>query len=320
MRLISATLLFIIACAFTAAAEDATDAAGRLEARFASIAATANTPPRLANERVVLRTNIGDIVLVFYPDVAPEHTAQILKLVRAGVYDGLDFYRVEPSFVAQLSDARSRRPELSDEQSALIRRLAPEFGAIKHERGVLSMARYEDRPDSAETSFSILLGDAPHLDGKFTVFGRVEAGYDVLAAIAGVNRWADNRPIRPVVIRRAEVVESHEALSSLALRGPDFSEQQAPLFLLLSRWAWALGAAAFFGLAVWAAAARGRLRAWAGSVGLLVVFVGFFGLLIALLPHARNTGWPALLLFAGVVTLFKLMNRFENGRLSPNQK
>lgn len=275
--------------------------------------------PRLAAERVVLHTNMGDLVLAFYSEVAPEHTAQILRMARAGVYDGLDFYRVEPSFVAQLSDARYKKPGPSPEQLSTIRPLTPEIGGLKHERGVLSMARYENKPDSAETSFSILFGDAPHLDGKYTVFGRLEAGYDVLDAVGRVSRDAGHRPVRPIVVRRAEVVESAEALAAMTLRGADYSEQYPALYVAVKRMSWALGALAAAGLALFVVSGRKAVGQWAGPVGLLLVLVGFFGLMVAFVPTARATNWSSVLLFAGVVALFKLMNRFESAARRKNE-
>jgi cyclophilin family peptidyl-prolyl cis-trans isomerase len=140
-----------------------------------AVGAAAQEPdaPRVAAERIVLRTNVGDMVLALYPDVAPRHTEQLLKLARMGVFDGVNFFRVESTFVAQLSDARYKQPAPSPEQLEAVHPLQAEFSGLKHRRGTLSMARYDDRPDSGETSFSILLGDAPHLDGKYTVFGQL---------------------------------------------------------------------------------------------------------------------------------------------------
>ncbi|HZI20584.1 MAG TPA: peptidylprolyl isomerase [Pyrinomonadaceae bacterium] len=331
MRKLLPTLFFLLACAAASAGQ--TGAAGETSRGAESVprenasetvrakegeavldTPSLDAPPRLARERLVLRTSLGDLVLAFYPDAAPEHTAQILRLARAGVYDGADFFRVEPGFVAQLADARATTQGFDPERQALIRPLRAEFNSLRHERGTLSMARHDGRPDSAETSFSILLGAAPHLDGNYTIFGKLEAGYDVLEAIGRVSRGPGNRPLRPVTVSRAEVVESAEALASLSLRGADFSEQQPPFFLLVRRSAWALGACAALGLALFVAAGRGRAAQWAGSAGLLLVLVGFFGLLVALLPEARTTQWASIPLFAGVVALFKLMNRFESAR------
>jgi cyclophilin family peptidyl-prolyl cis-trans isomerase len=318
MRKFLFIVAFVMACAASASAQAPAQSPSVTAGPSESAEPAA---PRVARERVVLRTNMGDLVLAFYPEVAPEHTAQILNLVRAGLYDGLEFHRVEGSFVAQLSDARYRKPEPSAEQLALIRRLPVEIGDLKHERGTLSMARYEDRPDSAETSFSILFDAAPHLDGKYTIFGRLESGYDVLDAIGRVRRDAQHRPLRPVVVRRAEVAESPEALAAMRLRGPDYTEQYPPLYLTLSRLSWAFGAMVAVGLALFVISGREAFAPWVGSAGLLSVLVGFFGLLVAFVPTARTTGWVSILLFAGVVALFKLMNRFESGkRQSPKLK
>jgi cyclophilin family peptidyl-prolyl cis-trans isomerase len=314
MRKVLTIFAVALWCAAGAAAQEGGRRAEVALAAAPAPAPESDAPPRLARERVVLRTNMGDLVLALYPEVAPEHTAQILRLVRAGVYDGLDFFRVEPNFVAQLSDARRRSPALTDEERSLIRGLMPETGRVRHERGSLSMARHADRPDSGETSFSILFRDAPHLDGTYTVFGRLESGYEVLDAIGRVARGASNRPVRPVVVRRAEVVESPEALAALSLRGSDYTEQYPPLFVTLSRVWWAFGVAVAAGLCLFFFSTGGRGASWVGPVGLLLVLVGFFGLLVAFTPNVRARSWASVLLFAGVVALFKLMNRFESGR------
>ncbi len=135
-------LLATLVCAAQAAAQETTAA------------------PRVAAQRIVLRTNVGDMVLALYPEVAPRHAEQLLKLARLGVFDGVNFFRVESTFVAQLADARYKQPAPSPEQLEAIHPLPAEFSALRHRRGTLSMARYDDRPDSGETSFSILLGDA----------------------------------------------------------------------------------------------------------------------------------------------------------------
>ena len=107
------------------------------------------------------------------------------------------FYRVEPRFVAQTATADDRELPLTEEQRAIIRPIALEAGGPRHQRGVLSLAHGDD-PDSGETSFSILLADAPHLDGQFTTFGviidsdevlqRIEQSYDQQARNAAGER------------------------------------------------------------------------------------------------------------------------------------
>jgi cyclophilin family peptidyl-prolyl cis-trans isomerase len=291
-------LLAVLACAPGAAAQEP---------------ATQESAPRVAGERIVLRTNVGDMVLALYPEVAPRHAEQLLKLARMGVYDGVNFYRVESSFVAQLSDARYRQPAPSPEQAAAIHPLPAEFSGLRHRRGVLSMARYDDRPDSGETSFSILLGDAPHLDGKYTVFGYLETGDDVLDLIERVARDERHQPVVPIVVRRAEVVDSPEALAALRLRPAGFYDEGfgAPNGYLL----WGGLAAILCGLLLFVLSRR-HVPVVLGSVGLLVVMVAFFGLFIAYVPRAGSSHWTAVALFLSIPVFFKLMNRFEGQRLS----
>lgn len=292
-------LLAALGCAASAAAQGsaAQDAAAEL--------------PRVARERVVLRTNVGDMVLALYPEIAPRHTEQLLKLVRMGVYDGVDFYRVETSFVAQLSDARYKQPAPSPEQAAAIHPLTAEFSGLRHRRGTLSMARHDGRPDTGETSFSILLGDAPHLDGQYTVFGHLENGADVLDLIERVARDGRHRPVMPLVVRRAEVVESPEALAALGLRRAGFYDEGVGA---LGRYlTWGALAAILCGLVLFALSGR-RAPVAAGSVGLLLVLVSAFGLFVTYVPRAGTSQWLGFALFLGVPVLFKLMNRFEGQR------
>jgi cyclophilin family peptidyl-prolyl cis-trans isomerase len=251
------------------------------------------------------------MVLALYPEVAPRHTEQLLKLARMGVFDGVDFFRVESSFVAQVSDARYKQPAPSPEQAGAIHALPAEFSRLRHRRGTLSMARHDGRPDSGETSFSILLGDAPHLDGQYTVFGHLENGADVLDLIERVARDSRHRPVMPIVVRRAEVVDTPEALASLSLRRAGFYDEglgSLGRYLTLAGVAVILGGLLLFGLS------RKFAPAAVGSVGLLLVLVAFFGLFIAHVPRAGASQWTALALFLGVPILFKLMNRFESQR------
>ncbi|HEY0170945.1 MAG TPA: peptidylprolyl isomerase [Pyrinomonadaceae bacterium] len=267
--------------------------------------------PRVARERIVLRTNVGDMVLALYPEVAPRHTEQLLKLARVGAYDGVNFFRVESSFVAQLSDARYKEPAPSPEQAAAIHPLPAEFSGLRHRRGTLSMARHDGRPDTGETSFSILLGDAPHLDGQYTVFGHLENGADVLDLIERAARRG-NRPVMPLVVRRAEVVESPEALAALSLRRAGFYDEGVGS---LGRYlTWGALAAILCGLLLFALSGR-RAPVAVGSAGLLLVLVSAFGLFSAYVPRAGSSQWLGFALFMGVPVLFKLMNRFEGRRV-----
>ena len=280
--------------------------------------------PRLSTERVVLHTTQGDLVLAFYPDVAPRHVEQILRLVRMGLYDTTSFYRVYPSFVAQLGTVQARRQPLTAEQAAAVHTIPAEISDLRHVRGVLSMAHEDGKPDSAETSFSILYGPAPHLDGKYTIFGRLDGGDDVLDAMAAIPHDDQYRPRTPIEIERAEVVDAPEALAELARRSKapaltraasvprtgvagdaTGSGLPAPPFLALVALMMAIGFAVFL------LAGKVPTRV-VGSLGLLTVFVGAFLLYLALAPASSAAPWLAVSVFVASIGMFKLMSWFES--------
>src|SRR5262249_52345369 len=99
----------------------------------AAVPVPADQPsPRLAPERIVLHTPAGDAVLALYPDIAPRHVEQILRLVRLGAYDSTHFFRVIPNFVVQLSIVQDRTLPLTAEQRAAIQRIPAEFSSLSH--------------------------------------------------------------------------------------------------------------------------------------------------------------------------------------------
>lgn len=148
-----------------------------------------------ANVEAVVRTDRGDIVLQFYPDAAPVSVASFLHLARTGFYNGTRFHRVEPGFVIQGGDPKSKDPNAPDVGTGGPGyKLPAEFSSRKHETGTLAMARSQD-PDSAGSQFYICLAPQPSLDGEYTVFGHVVSGMDV------VNKIAPGDLIREVVAR-----------------------------------------------------------------------------------------------------------------------
>lgn len=136
----------------------------------------------LSSYRAVVATSVGDLTLELFPDRAPNHVRQFLRLASSGVYDGTSFHRVVRGFVAQTGHLPTRKEPLNERQQAYVRMLQPEFNPTPHERGIVSMARLDD-PASASSSFFIVLGRSPALDNQYTVFGRVVAGLDVLEKI-----------------------------------------------------------------------------------------------------------------------------------------
>jgi peptidyl-prolyl cis-trans isomerase B (cyclophilin B) len=171
------------------------DANGRLTTRIEiTRASVRDTPPaaavpfsgatveELASYRATISTTLGDIVIGLAPDVAPEHVRNFLRLAQLGVYDGTGFHRVVPKFAIQAGDLSSRESPLTQVQRKAVGTVKGEFNGLKHEAGIVSMARGDD-PDSASTSFFIVTAPTPSLDGKYTAFGRVLQGMDVVTAI-----------------------------------------------------------------------------------------------------------------------------------------
>jgi peptidyl-prolyl cis-trans isomerase B (cyclophilin B) len=177
------------------ASQSPLDAGGRLTTRVTITRATVrDTPPasaapfaetaveELAQYRATITTTLGPIVIGFAPDVAPGHVRNFLRLAQLGVYDGTAFHRVVPKFAVQAGDLSSRAAPLTQVQRKAVGSVKGEFNALKHEAGIVSMARGDD-PDSASTSFFICTAASPPLDGKYTAFGRVLEGMDVVSAI-----------------------------------------------------------------------------------------------------------------------------------------
>jgi cyclophilin family peptidyl-prolyl cis-trans isomerase len=140
------------------------------------------TPEQLGAHTAVLETTMGNITVAFDARKAPEHVRNFLQLAEAGVFDGTSFHRVVRGFVVQAGALNYRAAPLTEKQQKRVHNLQPEINDTKHVKGVVSMARGDD-PASATTSFFIVTADAPTLDGKYTVFGRVIDGLDVLEKI-----------------------------------------------------------------------------------------------------------------------------------------
>ena len=131
---------------------------------------------------VTLKTTLGTIKIQMQPDWAPNHVRRFLMLTQTGWYNGTAFHRLVKGFVVQggMADKRSSGP--AHPADRWVQPLKPEFRSdMKHVRGIVSMARTND-PNSATTSFFLVLGDASHLDGQYSAFGKIVEGMDVLDA------------------------------------------------------------------------------------------------------------------------------------------
>ena len=171
----------------------------------AFISFSQRTSDQLKNYQVRLKTSLGNITLEFLPDVAPEHVRNFLRLCQMGFYDHTSWHRVVRNFVIQGGDMGSRNPPLQMAEASGIRRLQPEFSRLKHVEGIVSMARGEAL-DSAETSFFICLAPQPVLDNKYTIFGKVVSGMDVVAKISNVP-LEGSKPRERVEVIGTEILE-----------------------------------------------------------------------------------------------------------------
>jgi cyclophilin family peptidyl-prolyl cis-trans isomerase len=127
----------------------------------------------------------GEITLEFWPQDAPKHVENFLTLARKGFYDGQRVHRVERGFVVQFGDPQTKTLPMTDDRIGTGGpgyKIKAEFNKRKFERGVLGMARGND-PDSAGSQVYLMLGDAPHLNGQYTAFGKVTKGMDVVDKI-----------------------------------------------------------------------------------------------------------------------------------------
>lgn len=161
-----------------------------------------NTP-----EVAVIKTSEGEMVLEFWPDVAPRHVENFKKLARQGFYDGTCFHRVIKDFMIQGGD-----PLTKDEANKARwgtggpgYSIQAEFNDRPHVRGVLSMARASD-PNSAGSQFFICHGNPRFLDGKYTAFGKLIKGDEVLEKIATTPTDANDRPLKRVHVESIRIV------------------------------------------------------------------------------------------------------------------
>ena len=157
----------------------------------------------MAESCVRFETEKGIIQLELYPESAPETVRNFLNLTAIGAFDATTFSRVVPGFVIQGGNLYSNEKVTTEMKWRAQRMIPDEPNQIKHERGVVSMAR-GDEPNSASTDFFILLREASYLDGKFAAFGRVVKGIETVEEI---NKMPvkDEKPENPVRIKKATV-------------------------------------------------------------------------------------------------------------------
>lgn len=156
-------------------------------------------PPKMEDPkglRAIIKTKHGEIQIKFFPELAPKHVENFIKLAKAGFYDGTIFHRVIPNFMIQGGDPNTkdtRKKELYG-QGGPGYTIKPEFSDTPHKRGIVSMARANE-PDTAGSQFFIVVEDSRFLDRKYTVFGEVVRGMGVADKIVNEPRDAQDNPL-----------------------------------------------------------------------------------------------------------------------------
>ena len=151
----------------------------------------------------------AEIVVMLYPDKAPNTVANFISLANSGFYDGLTFHRVVEDFIIQGGDPNgdgTGGPGYTIEGEFLNN--GYKKNDLKHTRGVISMARFgsEDNYDSAGSQFFIMVEDKDYLDGDYAAFGKVFSGMDVVEEISKVKvKTETETPKEPVVIQSIRV-------------------------------------------------------------------------------------------------------------------
>ena len=180
---------------------------------------------------VVLETNLGNITIDFFPNDAPNHVDNFIGLAESGFYDGVIFHRIIPGFMIQGGDPNTISGDPSTwGTGGPSTSVDAEFNTIKHNRGIVSMARSAD-PNSGGSQFFIVHGDSNFLDEQYTVFGRIvtEESFETLDKIAGVEIEPIDRPVDPeqVKIIKATIVNRFDVSNLLELQEPERTESTA---------------------------------------------------------------------------------------------
>ena len=163
------------------------------------------------SEVAVISTTAGDMVIEFWPDVAPNTVSNFIKLAKSGFYDGTAFHRVIKGFMIQGGD-----PLTKDENKKGAwgtgdpgYKIKAEFNKNSHVRGVISMARSQS-PDSAGSQFFICHGDPKFLDGQYTAFGKLIKGDDVLEKIATTPTRPGDQPVTRQNVASIKIVPASQ--------------------------------------------------------------------------------------------------------------
>lgn len=172
----------------------------------------------MKQKAVLITMHEVTFLIEFFPEDAPNTVHNFLELVESGYYDGIVFHRIIPGFMIQAGDPNTKDPEIDRSlwgQGGPDYQIQEEFNTIQHTRGIVSMAR-SDHPDSAGSQFFIVAKYSPHLDGQYTVFGRLVPGTPQgLNHIATLATDSNNAPLDllQATIKKARIIEPYTSSS-----------------------------------------------------------------------------------------------------------
>ena len=180
------------------------------------ISITPNAFAEYEDTIVIISTDMGQLIIEFFPDVAPNHVENFVKLSKEGFYNETIFHRIIEGFMIQGGDPKTATPGVPMSEWGTGDpgySIDAEFNNIEHKRGIVSMARSND-PNSAGSQFFIVHKDSNFLDGQYTVFGRIltEQSFETLDRIATMDTLPNDQPVNAyqVIVRDVQVIDRSE--------------------------------------------------------------------------------------------------------------
>ena len=163
----------------------------------------------MTNKQAVVKTSAGEFVIELKPDLAPNHVGYYIQLARAGAYDGTVFHRLVKHGIIQGGDPLSRNPANAKAYgTGGLGKLKAEFSSEPATRGAVAAVLQPGKPDSAGAQFFVCVSDQPALTGKYTIFGRVVEGLDVVTTISEAATNEHGLPLERIEITSVSIRET----------------------------------------------------------------------------------------------------------------
>jgi len=190
----------------TVKSEARVEARDTLKVSADTVKTQSDTSSSAESNIVVIETSMGNMTVELYEKDAPKHVENFKKLVRSKFYEGTTFHRVIPGFMIQGGDPNSKDNDRSNDGLGGPGYTIPAEIKLKHQKGSVASARLGDaqnpKRESSGSQFYIVTGEASHLDGQYTVFGKVIKGLEVAEKIQNVKRDERDNPLEKVIIKK----------------------------------------------------------------------------------------------------------------------